>query len=63
MNASGERERGVIMRQIFPTRGKKIFSAPMIELSWLILIVKNIICHAEMAWTNLKKFFNGIEVK
>ena len=29
MNASEERERGVILGQIFLTRGKKIFSAPM----------------------------------
>ena len=29
MNASGECERGVILGQIFFTRGKKIFSAPM----------------------------------
>ena len=30
MNVSGERVRGVIFWQIFLTRGKKIFSAPMI---------------------------------
>ena len=30
MNALGERERGVILRQIFLTRGKKLFSAPML---------------------------------